>query len=223
MNLRQQVPWLATAGAVSMALASLAPLATVASGGRIPVMDLLSDPAEITGIPWYVGAVSDLNLFVWAAGAAMFMLAGFGLRAVDRGLSRSLLWLGAFTVLLTADDRFLLHEIVFPWLFGLPQTGTMALYAGLLGLILAWHRHTLMRQPEVATLALALSALGTSVALDLIGWDSTARRVAEETAKLFGAVAWSLFPAAIIVRHLHSLNGAHPARTEGQRSEPVPK
>ena len=96
--------------AVAVGLTSLALLADPVSEGRIGPMDLLSDPAEATGIPWCIGAVSDLNLFVWAAGAAIYLLAAAGLPR----LSGALAWLGALTVVFTVDDRFLLHEIVYP-------------------------------------------------------------------------------------------------------------
>lgn len=100
--------------AVAVGLTSLALLADPVSEGRIGPMDLLSDPAEATGIPWCIGAVSDLNLFVWAAGAAIYLLAAAGLRQAQPRLSGALAWLGALTVVFTVDDRFLLHEIVYP-------------------------------------------------------------------------------------------------------------
>ena len=205
-NVRRQLPWLLLASAVAIGLTSTAVLAGLASGGRIAPMDLLSDPAEVADIPWYIGSVSDLNLFVWAAGAGIYLLAALGLRQAQPRLSAGLAWLGAFTVLFVADDRFLLHEIVYPWLFGLRQSVALALYALVLGLLLVWHRQTLLTQPEAGLLVLALLALGSSVAVDVLGWDSTARRVAEEAAKLLGATAWSLFPAAIVVRNLRTVD-----------------
>lgn len=196
------MPWVLLACVITVGLAGLAPLATLASDGRIAVMDLMSDPAEVTGIPWYIGAVTDLNLFVWAAGAAIFLLGAVGLRRIDAHLAMALAWLGAFTALMTMGDRFLFHEIIVPWLFGLPQLATFALYALILALILARYWRVLLRQPEVSILLLAFFGLGASLALDTIGWDATWRRVAEETAKMLGAAALALFPAAVIVRHL---------------------
>lgn len=212
-DLRRQLPWLLLAGAIAVGLTGLALLADLASEGRIRPMDLLSDPAEVTGIPWYIGAVSDLNLFVWASGAALYLLAALGLRQVQPRLSAALAWLGALTVLFTADDRFLLHEVVYPWVFGLPESIAFALYAAVLGLLLVWHRRTLLSQPEAGLLVLALIGLGTSVALDVLGWDSTTRQVAEEAAKLLGTAAWSLFPAAIVVRNLRRTDGPESAST----------
>lgn len=206
-NLRRDArpwPWLLVAVLGTVALTGLALLATVVSDGDIAPMDLFSDPAEVTGIPWYVGAVSDLTLFVWAAGAATFLLGALGLRRGDPPLASALMWLGTLTVLLVADDRFLLHEIVYPWLLGAPQALTFAVYAALLAIILVRYSGVLLRQPEVSVLVLGVLGLGLSVGLDVAGWDSTARRVAEEAAKLLGALAWGLFPAAVVVRHLRA-------------------
>lgn len=44
-------------------------------------------------------------------------------------------------------------------------------------------------------------ALGASIALDVLGWELTARRVAEEVLNLYGA-ARATFPASIIFRRL---------------------
>lgn len=210
-SLRRQLPWASGAVALTITLIGLALLAEVISEGSVPSMDLLSDPAEVTGIPWYVGAVSDLNLFVWAAGVAVYLVAALGLRRTGPRLAAALGWLGAVTVVFLADDRFLLHEIVYPWLFGLPETVTYLIYAAVLGLLLLWYRRVLLAQPEAGLLLLALLALAASVVLDVLGWDSDTRRVAEEAAKLLGATAWTLFPAAIIVRHLHGAGSAQDA------------
>ena len=72
------------------------------------------------------------------------------------------------------------------------------------------YRRTLLDQAEAGLLLLGLLGRGASVALDLAGWDLRTRRVAEVSAKLLGAAAWSLFPAAIVVRHLNKADQAAP-------------
>lgn len=199
---RRQLSWLLTAAALTLVLVAPAPLFAIASDGRIPVMDLMSDPAEVEPFPWYVGAVSDLNLFVWAAATAMYLLAAFGLRRAEPGLAATMAALSALTVVFALDDRFLLHEIVYPWLFGVPELVTFGVYAAFLAVILVVYRRVLLAQPEVVILLLGLVGLGLSLLLDAVGWDSTLRRAAEETAKMLGAIAWMIFPAAILLRRL---------------------
>lgn len=225
-SFRRQIPWFVFAVVVAAGLVGLAALAGLVSEGGIDPMDLLADPAEVTGIPWYIGAVSDLNLFVWAAGAALFFLAALGLRRIDARLAAALALLGAMTMVLVMDDRFLLHEIVFPWLFGISEEVTYAVYAVVLALIVLSFLRVLLRQPELTVLVLALVAFAASVALDVFGGDSTARRMVEEGAKLLGTAAWAAFPGAIILRHLAGATGKDSLRrrpgARGEPGEPVP-
>ena len=192
-DLRAQLPWLGIAVVLTSVLVGMAWLASVVSEGRIPMMDLLSDPAEVEKIPWFTGAVSDLNLFVWAAGAALYLVAALGLRYRNRSLAHVVMWLGLFTVVLTLDDRFLLHEIVLPWLFGLPEIVVFAAYAVGAVVIVVTFRRVLVVQPELSILVLGLLGLGVSVFLDVFGPDADLRRVVEESAKLVGALGWALF------------------------------
>lgn len=118
--------------------------------------------------------------------------------------------MGLLTVVLTLDDRFLLHELVLPH-FGVPEIVTYAAY-GVLAVVLAVaFCRVLLAQPETWLLFLAVVAMGLSVGLDLTGIDSTVRRVAEETAKMTGASALTLFPATVLVNRLRAVGGARGA------------
>lgn len=217
---QQRLPWrtlLATC-AVAAALTALAPIAELVTGGSIETMELLSDPAELTGAPWYLGALSSITLLVWAAGAALHLVAGTALRGRTGRLGAALLCLGAITVVLALDDLLLLHEIFFPWVLGTPEVVTFALYAVGIGGVVMVARRELMAQPEVGVLALALVALGASVVLDVVGPDLTLRRVVEEGLKLLGALAWALFPAQVLVRSVAGASavGPSPRGTRGR-------
>ena len=54
-SIRAQRRTLLITGAAAVLITMLAPLAVVVSNGRVGTMDLLSDPAELTGAPWYLG------------------------------------------------------------------------------------------------------------------------------------------------------------------------
>lgn len=183
-------------------ITSLVPLAVVVSEGRITAAELLSDPAEVTGAPWYLGALTSVTLLVWAAGAALHLVAGVALRAHPERLGAALTALGLVTLVFAADDAFLAHEILIPWILGIPEVVTYGIYGVVLLAVLVRYRSVLLRQPEASVLVLAVVAFGGSVALDVLGWDSTARRLAEEGLKLLGVLAWAVFPARIMVRSL---------------------
>lgn len=99
------------------------------------------------------------------------------------------------------DDRFLLHELVLPH-FGIPEIVTYAAYGlgGLALVLFGWR--TLLQHRESWLLAWALLWMGISVLLDLSGVDADLRRVAEEMAKMVGAVALVAFPALLLTTAL---------------------
>jgi hypothetical protein len=211
----QRLPLLAAVALTATVTAGA--IAVSAASDGIQVTDLMSDPAELTEIPWYLGAASSINLLVWAAGAALYVIAGIGLRPHDTRLGTALTGLGVLTITLTLDDLLLLHEIVIPWAFGLPQIVTFLIYgAGLLAL-LVHYRAELMGLPEVTVLVIAAFVFGGSVILDVLAWDTVVRRVAEETLKLLGATVWAAFPAAVIVRRLAG------SRADGQPRDAPPR
>lgn len=195
---------------LGLALAGLAPLAHVVTGGGITAMDLMSDPVELTGTPWYLGGVAALNLFLWAAAAALLLVAAVGLWTRERGLAAAMGAIGLLTVLVALDDRFLVHELVLPH-FGVPEIVSYVAYGVLAAGLVAAFGRVLLAQPEAWLLVLALLGMGASVGLDLTGIDSTVRRVAEETAKMVGAVALTVFPATVLVNRLRTSGGARGA------------
>lgn len=203
-RLRLPLGWFAAAVGLGLTLSALAPLATVVSGGSIHPMDLMSDPVEVTGILWFVGGVASLNLFLWAACAALMTVAAAGLWRHDRALARGLAAWSALAAILLLDDRFLLHELVLPAIVGIPELATYGFYLAIALAALAVCWRPFARLPEFGLLLVALAVLSLSVALDLTGWDSDVRRVAEETTKMVAAALLASFPAAILVRSVRT-------------------
>lgn len=202
MRSRTQAGWVLFAILASAALAGVGPLLTLISDGRIATMDVLADPADVTGAPWYLGAGTDLRLFVWATGAALFAVATLGLWSTARRLSLGLTLMGALTLALTLDDRFMLHEVVIPANTGLPEAATYAGYLAVAVAVVLVAGPALLRQPEAPLLLLSALGLATWIGLDLLDGHGAAYRIVMESAKSFGAITWSLFPAALVVRHL---------------------
>lgn len=130
----------------------------------VPWHHVMGDPATTTGWPFWVGFISNAGAVLWAATAAIFVVA----RGLDRSTEarrRFLLASGLFVAMLGIDDLFLLHEQAFPRLLGIPQVAVLAAYA-ILALAYAWtFRAQIMATPYPLFL-LAAALLGTSVALD---------------------------------------------------------
>lgn len=156
----------------------------------LPFGDLTRDPAGINETPVYVGFLSNIGILLWAAAAAVCLFAvrllGPGSHPVAR---RFLLASGAFTLLLTADDLFLLHERVVPNLLGVSELASMAVYGLLGGAYLAFFLPVIRRTRKVL-LVLAIVFFGLSIAVDLFHPPVPAYLLVEDGAKLVGIAAW---------------------------------
>lgn len=190
----------------------VAPLVGAASDGAIETMYLLVDPVDVAGTPWYLGAISELNLLLWAAAASLYLVAWRSLRSSRPELASAMLGLGLVSVWFALDDQFLIHEErifevlgaigIAPALGPFEQPVVYLVYGLVLAGVLLRYATAVLRVEGLAYLVLALGALGLSILLDASGIDLTSRRVAEEGAKLVGAVAWVVFPAHLLVGEL---------------------
>lgn len=194
--------WLVAAFAVAALLLALGPLASALTRGRVPATALTSDPADVTGAPWYVGGVSDLTLFVWAAAATAFLIGALGMWGSARRTAVAFGWFGSLTLVTLLDDRFLLHEKVIPEKFGVPELAVLVTYGGVLGWLLVTFGADLLRRAERDILVVAVVALSVWLTLDLLDASSLSLRLSREAAKMLGAVCWASYPMAVVVGRL---------------------
>jgi hypothetical protein len=110
-------------------------------------------------------ALSTLGLLAWAAAATACLIAGTALRVAGRQPQQAgfLLALGALTLFVLVDDAYLVHEVVAPEYFGVPEEATLALYlVPAAAVAYRWRRATLAGRPLLlilSTLCLANSYL----------------------------------------------------------------
>jgi hypothetical protein len=129
--------------------------------------------------------VSILNGMVWAAGAALALLAAYLVPEKRRWL----LLFGVLLLVFAADDALRLHEGVGPFL-GVPEPAFFAAY-GVVGLVLL--RGVLSRPFDGRTVPFLIGGalLAVSVLVDqLVG----GLFFAEDGAKLLGALVWLTLP-----------------------------
>ena len=191
-------------GAVIWMLTFLPPLVLmlgVAFQPWVPPGDLLRDPlavAEMTDncCKVYFGAVSNLGIVLWMAGAAICLFAAAVIATADRTdvMARFLLAGGLLTGFLGFDDLFLIHENVLP-AFGVPEIVTYGAY-GLLGLsylVFFWRQIFANR---FVMFGVAGALLAASVTIDwVIHNDAAWRILLEDGAKITGITAWVSFHA----------------------------
>jgi len=135
-------------------------------------------------LPFYAGALSQLNIMVWAAAGSLAVLVGY-LEPLRRR------WLLTFAVLLfvlAADDALMLHESGTSQ--EIPEVALVVPYA-VTGLLLL--RDLTRRKVEDSTIAFLIGGvlLAASVILD-----QAVGRVylLEDTPKLLGSLVWLTVP-----------------------------
>lgn len=128
-----------------------------------------SDVAYVFGAPVYVGLLSQVGLLLWAAAAAVALLAWRILRRRDDAHEHVPFFrdTGLLTLVLLADDAFMLHEIVVPQLFGLPEVVPLL---GIAVLVALWaQRHAdVLSASERAVLLATIGFGALSVGLDVV-------------------------------------------------------
>lgn len=197
---------------VSLALLGVVLLLHLWKG--IPIGHLTRDPVHITKAPTYLGLLSYAGILLWSAAGAVCFFSATLLLAPPREdpSTRSFLYAsGFFTLLLTLDDLFLLHETV----------ATEPLVYGayvLLGVVylLTFRNDILATDYLLLTLALGLFAL--SIAFDVwgvpVGGPYLDPYLVEDGVKFAGIVTWLLYFARVSGR---ALDRRHAATAPGSR------
>jgi hypothetical protein len=181
-------------------VAVLAAIGSWSAAHGLPPYLLTRDPAAIHGTSAFLGALSNLGVLLWAAAASVMLFTAGLLGSQGRaGEARGFLaQAGVFTAWLLLDDLFMLHERSLPDRFGVPQPLLLAVYGGLVILLLARHRGLIART-DYRPLALACGFFACSATLDQGPGDWhewTSLVLVEDGAKLLGIVSWLVYFAA---------------------------
>lgn len=196
-------PWklialLLVAGLLVLSAAEVAALVT----GH-PVKTFTRDPAATGHLPALTGAVSMLNISLWAVIAALCAVAAWLVPTVRTAMvSMALL-----CAVLMADDALMLHEAVMPR-FGLPEKLPMVFYGAAAVVFLS----RLVRRRDLWAAGAGFLTggvlLAVSVGVDQVVGDTY---FLEDGAKLLGACVWLSVPVLTLAA------GAHEARATVDR------
>jgi len=196
--------------ALALTLGALAAIALVCAKTGVLFSDLTRDSSEILKSPFYLGAVSNLGILLWACTAAVCLFAA-SLPATDpmaRERGRFLFVSGLVTAWLALDDLLTLHEVVIPSTFPIRQRYVLAAYAaGMLVYLLRFRRMIL--QTDGIIMIASLFFFGISVASDAFQArvHVSFHHYLEDGTKIAGLVAWSLY----FIRMSRIQVGARPA------------
>ncbi|UCG54607.1 MAG: hypothetical protein JSV32_08545 [Dehalococcoidia bacterium] len=148
-----------------------------------------SEPAAIFEFPSYYGLVTNIGVLLLCASTAVCFFCFKILRIQDRDKEKAvlLLFLGIFTLILTVDDFFLIHEAVgdlFAWGFGvvddMGEAAFFILYAVLFLYIVIRFRKVILSSDYILLIVVVLLFVYSTVA-DLGTLFSSAEQTANAT------------------------------------------
>jgi len=170
-----------------------------------PISNFTRDAVAVAEIPWYRGSVSVITCMVWAVAAALSFFVAWALPATRR----QMLSLGVFSLLLGVDDAMLVHDQIGPG-HGVPEILFPVVYAVLAVLLL---REMLRGRTRSTTAVFLLGAalLAVSAMFDVVFHDVSV--LAEDGAKLLGALVWATVPVLTYREHATALRRPAAAET----------
>ncbi|CAN5698331.1 hypothetical protein BH23GEM6_BH23GEM6_18470 [soil metagenome] len=182
------------AAALAASLFLVAVAIVLAVRNEISVASLFRDPLDTFSAPAYIGVMSGLGVILWISAAAT---CGFGYlllreRDASSGPARFLLASAGITTLLCLDDFLLLHEQVFPYLFGIGEKHVYLVYVVLMAVYL-WRSFRTILQTDFLLLGLAFAFLGGSVVADAAPFAIYGRVIVEDVLKFVGITFWLLY------------------------------
>lgn len=158
-------------------------------GKGVRVHHLTSDPLAVTGGEIYIGFLSQVGIFFWAASVAICFFAASVIAGEERAPLRSFFSkAGLLSLMLGLDDVFQLHEEFFPSL-GVPEIIT---YIGYAGLTLLWliRFRSIISITEYLLLGAAFLLFGVSVGIDTVNIHIKWHYFLEDGSKFIGLLFW---------------------------------
>ena len=154
--------------------------------------ELTRDPVSVLCCSLYIGFLSQIGIFFWAASSAVCIFSAYvsPRNSYYTKLKSFLFAFGLLSLVLGIDDVFLLHEVFFPYYIGVQQEIVYIIYVGFTLFFLVKF-HSIILKSEYILLGMALGFFGVSVALDIIS--SKNLYIFEDGAKLIGLVSWLVY------------------------------
>lgn len=157
--------------------------------------DLTRDLGGVLHLEPFIGCISYLGFFFWFGALTLSFLA-FKLFKMDAGLSHKSPMYGLacwITLLLSLDDVYQLHEIIFPITLGIPENTFYIVYLFLTATFLI-RFHRLLMGDYFALIAIAYALFAASIAFDMLVEGQIAfSTYIEDALKLSGIITWFLF------------------------------
>lgn len=161
---------------------------------NIPLDTLTKDPTAIMNAPFYLGFFSNLGIIIWSGGWLSCMFTAYRIRSVEEREEDFyfMLFGGLITLLMTFDDLYQFHELVFPKYFSIPENAVLVTYFNLYFIYLYRFRKSILNTDFIA-FAMAFVFLGLSVLIKHAHLPIPQDTFMKDAFKLFGIVSWFIY------------------------------
>jgi len=189
----------------------------------VSINDLTGDVTDIGHLPFYAGAISQLAILLWCAGATLCWAAYLllmKLNAIRPETGRLLLSAALLTTYLTLDDAYLLHEKVYDRYLHIGEGSVLFAYL-VMGILFVYFNRKAIMNSNYALLILALALFAASIASDAIPQQGVGvvyffekfTKLAGDACKLAGILTWLAYYAGYAYRQVARL--VVPAKMSG--------
>ena len=172
----------------------------------VPIAQLFRDPLQVAQEAGndcchvYYGFFSNLGVLLWCSTASACFFVSMLLieRKAERMEILFMISAGLLTGLLLFDDLFQGHEVMYQKIPGVTEIHVFAVYLIITGLHLSYFRNHIIRS-NYPLMLLSLFCFAVSIFVDVFFPSfeflkvRDLRIVAEDTAKLIGITAWTVF------------------------------
>lgn len=186
----------------------------------MPYSDFVSEPAATFHYPVYVALISEVSIAGWLVAATTYACVASALRrnGADSAWIVFLVWGAIMSFVLMLDDRFMLHERLFPRKLGVPEE---VVYGGYLiaAACWVWHCRRIFPKTHYGLLVAAGMLFAVKLVIDLFppgtgGFD----RFLEGALKMTGIALWTVYAWATCSELLRrALTATPPPRAPASR------
>lgn len=188
VQLRSIWPTLLLVSAASMIL--MGTVLAVHFWKGVPIGDLTRDPLEVMDGAIYIGFLSQVGIFFWAASATVCLFAASVIAggAGIHKLKSFFLAAGVLSLYLGLDDVFELHEHLFPRI----GVSEKIVYVSYVGITVLWLIQfcSIILTTEYLLLGGAALFFSASIAIDVVDYHFTGHHLFEDGTKIIGIMCW---------------------------------
>ncbi len=161
---------------------------------QIPLETFTKDPTAIMNAPFYLGFFSNIGIIIWSGTAMINFFVAYRIKNDYTQKNTFLFFLSSaiLTLILTLDDLFQLHELVFRNYFSVSDNAVYLTYLNIFLIYFIYFRKRIL-ESEFTILTVALFLLGLSTMIDILPLPIPKDTFLEDAIKLFGITTYFIY------------------------------